>query len=99
MSVGWIVGYASRPLEPSFFFSSTNGPPRVSRMEWNGTEGGILGGRNRRFEIFSGILVGGGGRALYRGTIHFFGEGEGEGYCPLKVRIRLRDIYYGRPMQ
>lgn len=75
MSVGWIVGYASRPLEPSFFFSSTNGAPRVSRMEWNGTKGGILGGRNRRFEIFSGILVGGGGELFIEARSTFSGRG------------------------
>lgn len=68
-------------------------------MEWNGMkwDGTEFYGQNRRFEIFSGILVGerGGGRSLSGQDPLVF---SGEGYCPLEVSIRLRDIY-GGPVQ
>lgn len=78
-------------------------PPRTDarwpRMEWNGMkwDGTEFYGQNRRFEIFSGILVGerGGGRSLSGQDPLVF---SGEGYCPLEVSIRLRDIY-GGPVQ
>lgn len=102
-AVGWVVGYASRPPSPhrpSFFSSSTNGRAVAPNgMEWDGMgrDGTEFYGQNRRFEIFSGILVGerGGGRSLSGQDPLVF---SGEGYCPLEVSIRLRDIY-GGPVQ